>query len=636
MANNSDLKFLRERLYKKEENFGSRFKRGRLNLPRSEGAKTYWAEKGEIKREDLKEKIKVMGKKRKGKFFWVVGVGICALAAAGFYLFFMDGNIVSSRNIELSVEGPFIINSGEFNKWYVSVTNNNNVKLELADLLVEYPDGFLSESSEPKSKERHQLGEIEPGQTAKEEISFLVLGAAEQQKDVDITLEYRLEDSNAIFAKTEKETIQLSRSPLGISVNAPKEIESGQEVILSVECISNSEAVLKNLYLKAFYPPGFKYLSSGFEPVKGKDIWLLGDLAPGEKRTLDVKGILEGQDLTEVAFKAEAGWFDLGVSSFTSFGGGSQLVLLKRPFLNLAFLMNGKETDAVYSDKSLNIVVPWKNNLPSEIRNVSIKVFLSGNAVDLKKLSIEKGFYRSYDNAIVWNSSSFSELSSLAPGEDGAATFSFELKNPLPVTTPDDKNFTINLKAEMSGSRTDDGGQTIGVKSVLEKEIKIASVLQLNAGLFRSSGPFESFGPLPPRVGKETSYAVVWTISNFYNNVNNAVVKASLPPYVSWAGMIDPASENLSYNSSTGEVIWNVGTIEAGAGVLKPAKKVAFKIVLLPSLNQEGEMPVLVNPATLEGEDEFTGLNLADTGEALKINSIMEAQTNSALGRVAE
>ncbi|MBU2633029.1 hypothetical protein KJ751_00780 [Patescibacteria group bacterium] len=621
---NGNLKKLKNRLYKRRKNFEDRTegKEDGNNLsPPIEGVSTYW-KNGEEKEEESRLKtiqsFNKMSRIKKGKklILWgVFGSFLFMALSMGVVLYFLNyglgGNVVSSKKIDIIIEGPSIINSGENNNWRIFITNNNEVSLMLSDLIIDYPEGSLMLEREQTSKERRSMGEIFPGETKQEELHIAILGSENDQKEIGITLEYRLEESNAIFAKTEKQIIKLSRSPIGISLNLSEEIESGQPMNIKLEYVSNSELILEDVYLMVEYPPGFKFAKASSEPVKDDNVWKIGDIGPGEKKNFEITGVLEGVDMIELGFNAFVGMINQD-GEFIPFGSANDTVLLKRPFVNFGFMINGKDEDAVSLDnRRINVSVSWKNNLPTEIRNNNISLRLAGNdVVDFKTLSISKGFYKSYDNTIVWNSSSFPDLVSISPGESGSVNFSFELKDSFTVQNTNDKNFIFTINGEMFGERSMEGGQDVVVKSVAKKEVKITSQVNLESSL--SSSP-------PPQVGKETTYTVIWSVSSFYNDISGVSVRSFLPSYVKWLDVVKPSGENIVYTASTGELKWNVGSVKAATGVLSPAKTVAFQISFLPAPSHEGSSPVLIPEAFLEGTDVFTGATIRDSSGELTI-----------------
>ena len=151
----------------------------------------------------------------------------------------------------------------------------------------------------------------------------------------------------------------------------------------------------------------------------------------------------------------------------------------------------------------------------------------------------------------------------------------------------------------------------------LAKEIKIATSLRLNRKGLYYSGPFKNTGFLPPKAGKETTYTVVWSLSNAANVVSDAAISAFLPSYVRWLGIISPEEADVSYNQTTGEIVWRPGDIPAGAGVIGPSPELYFQIVFLPSASQIGTQPIIISETVLSGKDTFTGAFLRDVKSAI-------------------
>ena len=199
-----------------------------------------------------------------------------------------------------------------------------------------------------------------------------------------------------------------------------------------------------------------------------------------------------------------------------------------------------------------------------------------------------------------------------------------------------DKNFSFILEAEVSGYESKPSGQRELVKSIATKEVRIASRAELESQLLYSSGPFSNSGSLPPEVGKATTYTVVWSLSNYYNDISDVVVRASLPSYIKWIGAVSPSSENVSHYSSTNEVVWRIETVDSATGVINPKKEMAFQVSFVPSTSQIGDVAEIAGRASFEAEDDFTGFILRDLSGVLYTNSINEAKVDSAKGLIVE
>jgi hypothetical protein len=83
-------------------------------------------------------------------------------------------------------------------------------------------------------------------------------------------------------------------------------------------------------------------------------------------------------------------------------------------------------------------------------------------------------------------------------------------------------------------------------------------------------------------------------------------VRSSLPAHAQWVGSVSPSTENVTYNELTNTIEWKVPRIEAGAGVTKPAKEVAFQVGIIPSTSQIGNPIEIISNYYLKGTDEFT------------------------------
>jgi hypothetical protein len=460
-------------------------------------------------------------------------------------------------------------------------------------------------SDKEVARDRIIVGKISAKEKIQKEINVYFLGEEGEIKDVAVSLEYRAESQNAILAKNAGYSVRISQSPVGVSLNFPKEIESGQEISVEVEYVSNSSVRMPDLYLKMEYSPGFRYISSSVQPVEGNNMWKIGDLSVGDRRSFVIRGLVEGQDNVELGFRALVG---AGKSIEKKYGSGSATIVIKKPFLNFAFKSQNEDLSIVKTGQYVPVSIPWKNNLNVELRDVVITVRIAGDAVDKKTISVSNGFYRSVDNAIVWNPTSQPKLKTIAPGDSGSVSFDFNIVKNLKISSSKDKNFIIVITGEIEGLKAVIGGQAEPARSVLSREVKITTDLQFVEKGYFYQGAFTNTGPLPPRVGEETTYTINWSLSNSYNDVSDVVVRSFLPSYMRYVNTVSPQGESITYNHITGEVVWQVGKIEAGTGIIRPAKEVSFMVGLTPGPNQLKITPNIIGDVSYEGKDDFTGI----------------------------
>lgn len=616
---NNELEKLKKRLYKKGEIFKEREFRSPLT-PTASKAKTYWEEsppeEGGL---PLPEKPKISPFRRA----IIVAAGFLVLIGIGLAVYFLLGGgpaVISSKNIEISLEGPATIKGGEVGNWQAVLTNKNKTDIELADLIIKYPENSrpisASISAAKTLYERRPIGSIKAGQTITEPIKAYLFGEKDSEKKFKLTLEYRPQGSNAILAKPYERSIRLLQSPVEVSIKLPKEANAGESVSLEIEIISNAEAVISNLHLKMEYPAGFQYQESDLKSASGDDVWRLGDLESNKKRTIKIKGVLESQDQMELSFRALAGPLD-EKGEVVAYGFGVSTITVKKPFLQLGIKIEGKTGEIIVSPgDDLEVDIEWQNTLPVKIYNAVIEAKIKGEAVNQRTISVQKGFYRSFDQALVWNQASVPDLGEIELLTSGEAQFRFALLKPLPNEVIRAGNPIVTIEVEMKAERITEEEGKIEIRNHISKEIKIATVFQLSRRGFYYSGPLKNTGLLPPKVGKETTYTIAWSLTNSSNNVSDAAVSAFLPSYVRWLGATKPEDANVSYDEKTGEIVWRPGLISQGTGIFAPSQELLFQISFLPNISQVGTQPVLVSETVLSGKDSFTGVFLRDVKPA--------------------
>lgn len=556
------------------------------------------------------------------------------LFAAGiaFYGFWRGGNTISPQNISLSLLGPVSHPAGEELDFEVTVGNYNQLPLESVDLLVEYPMGTRkpTDMSAELLRYREALGALPAGGSTSRKLAMVPFGEEGEKKEIRVTVEYRPKDSNAIFPQTASYEFLISAAPVSVSVSAPKEVNSGQTFEIALEITSNASGVIKHLLVKADYPIGFSFVESAPAAAFSKDTWQLGDLPPQGKRTLRLVGRIDAVLEEERTFRISVGTESPKDEKLlgTAFLIETPSVVVKKPFVSLELALNGErgKTFVARSGQSVRADVLWANNLATKIADLEITAKLDGGIYNLSSVAPGGGFYDSNTATIFWDKRGYSRFGAVEPGEEGTLSFSFGI---LPVAIDPalfkNPNMTIHLFAR--GKRLDETGLfQQDVVSSLSKEVKIASQLNFISRLLYAGGAFVNSGPVPPKAEEETTYTVVWSLSNSSNGVSATRVSAVLPSYVTWLDRVTPPAERVSYRPVGGEVVWDVGDIAAGVGFGTSPREVSFQISVRPSLGQVGTAPALLGETSAEGEDRFTGVSVrSNVRPALSTASLGDA-----------
>ncbi|MEK7184801.1 MAG: hypothetical protein AAB683_01545 [Patescibacteria group bacterium] len=542
--------------------------------------------------------------------FFVISIAI------GAFILLKGSNIVSAKNVDITVNGPVSVAGGEPVSFQIQVSNQNNIKLETVDMSIEFPTGTTdtNDSFKELKNTRDIISDIEPGGVGQKTVQAVLYGEENTKKEIKIVVEYRVKGSNAVFQKEKTFDILISSSPISLTISAFKEVNSGQEFEFTANINSNSKEVIKNLLLKAYYPFGFTYTSSDVKPLSDNSTWRIGDIPPGAKRTIKIKGKLEGQDDEVRVFKFSAGAFSVRNEKIigTEYISSSQEISIKKPFMSVAVSMDGNSDDQEYIatfNEPIRVEIKYFNNLPVEIIDGEIKVKLSGNAFDKISVIPDQGLYKSADNEIIWNGINTNDLKNIEAGGSGRVLFSItprDLGSSFKSVLNPYLKFDINVK----GNRISEIDVPESISSSVVRQAKIASNISLNGQVLRSTGPFQNTGSIPPRAEQPTTYTIVWYVDNTSSTVSDAIVRSSLPAYMKWTGKIEPANENIKFNEVNGQIEWNVGNVGTYTMGTDKRKKVSFQVLLNPSVDQIGQTLTLVDQSSLIAQDDFTGETL--------------------------
>lgn len=540
----------------------------------------------------------------KSFFFFAIIFFLLAIGY-GIYTFLQGRSTVSADNIEITVLGNAFVQAGEELPLQIEIVNKNNAKLELVDLVVEYPRGANSDSATDMIRlPREAIGTIKPGERIERNKKVVLYGDQGSVRNVTVRLEYHPEGSNAIFTREKSYPVTISSAPLTLSFDGPTVTSSGQDVSFEIVATLNTALPGEKTLLKVEYPNGFRFTSAEPAPSLGSALWDISGIAVGKPMTINVKGSMVGQNGDEQAFHVYVGNPSPTNQSIIDVVYNSLLhtVAIDRPFLETKILVGGEdlETYSATGGKSVTVDIVWENNLPASILNAEITANLSGNVLDKNAVSANDGFFDSTNSQIIWNRNTNSDLSRIEPGSKGRVSFAF---TPVSVLGNAVRDPQVLISVSIKGQDSTSGGVS-EVTNFAKKSIRITSDLQIAVSAITTGGV------IPPQVDRDTVYKVTWTLSNSANNVNNAEVRAILPVYVKWGGMVGNTSENVSYNESSHEIVWKAGSVKANTGFDGKDRETSFAVVLKPSLSQVGTVPQLVKDIVVTGTDSFTNTPL--------------------------
>lgn len=531
---------------------------------------------------------------------------------------------ISGANITIDVEGAFAVGGGEEMPLRIAISNQNNVPIESTTLIISYPPGTQSVEEPGKEifSERQQLGELASGEVRNIETSAIIFGEENDEKIINVSVEYRVRGSNATFQKdAEPLRFKISSSPVVLNIDAVESITSGQELEIELEVVSNAPTPLQDVLVTARYPFGFDYSSSDPEPVAANNTWRIDTLEPEETKTITVTGIVTGGRSDERVFD-----FSVGVPSdrdrfalASVFTTGSTEVALEDPFLGVEVEIEGSNDDVVIveSGRAANVQVTFTNTLDDTVYEGEIEVVLSGNALNDITVSSRDGFYNSQTNTITYDAVDESSLREIAPGRSSSVSFSLEPDESI-SRTPE-----VELFVTVRGQRVFEDRVPQQLTATASRVMRVESITSLSSSATHSGGPFSNSGPMPPVAEETTELTLEFALQSGSNDLTSAVMTAVLPQYVSWLSNVS-SGDTISYNPSTRMITWNIGDVAAN----KTARASA-QISVTPSTPQIGTIPTIIETQRFRATDRFTGTVVRAEAPALTT-----ATTDDDSGRV--
>lgn len=547
------------------------------------------------------------GRSLAAKFLIGSAVFFIVASAAAAYMFFGGANLISPQNIDIEIVAPSLVDGGKETTLQVLIRNRNQTELQLADLIIDYPEGTraVTDPSEELTHERISVGSIAPGEQIKHAVSAIFYGSEGVEQKIRMTLEYSVAGSNAVFEKTAEAGFTVGSSPVSLSISGPSEIIAEEQFTIEIQARSNTVSPVSDVVVQAQYPFGFHVADASPKAEAGGTFWRLGDMAPGTTKTIQIRGSIEGQDGDERVFRFLTGSVsDDTVSRIeVPFLVIPQTLTVREPFITSSITVDGKtgKNISVAPGTTVQGTVRWENNLREPLSNVELTLAFAGPALEKNSINSSNGFYQSSNSTIIWTREQNSALESIPPGESGTAQFSFSTQAPgsggVLVTNP-----TIDLSLSVRGMRGSDSAPEI-VSSAAATRVVLSSAPAVAAEAKYITGPFLNSGPLPPRAEAETTYTIIWTVKNPTNALANTVLSADLPPYVKFISA--QAGAGIAYDDGSRTVRWNVGDLKAGVGYTLPVRQAAFQVALSPSTSQVGSAPNLTGETRLFGQDRF-------------------------------
>ena len=385
-----------------------------------------------------------------------------------------------------------------------------------------------------------------------------------------------------------------SKEILRLEILGPENANMGEEVQYTVKYKNNGNFVLENPRLIFELPE-----NSLTEDGKIRLTKNVKDIYPGDQDFIQFKARLLGK---EGDVKIVHAWLSYTPKKLSARYESNTSFTTKID--KVAVVLDFKLPQKADEGKELIYEINYLSNIDYPMENLSIKLdAVSG-------FNIKSATPSSLNN-IEW------KLPVLEKNKGGVIS----ITGAFSANTPSLVAFTAHLGMWQDGNFIiiKDNTQDVAIEDSLQEvppiiEQKPNSHITISQKAFYSGDTnFENSGPIPPEVGKSTSYTITWQITNDLNNVKGTKVSATLPQNVTLTA-ITPESQipNMVLDPASHQIVWTVGNVAPGAGLSGLAPTVSFQVTLTPDVLMRGLPANLIGEVTVTGQDAVTLNTVSD------------------------
>ncbi len=604
------LEDLNEQIYKREEGekSKSRFSFAQIpaiHIPEADPTLSRWADrppKTPFQKNSLKEHF---FKRKK----LIIGLLLALLTLVSLLVFVGRRTLLFNPDlVTVELTGPKITETGTLVTFTVRYTNPNWVKLAESELVITYPETFhLSTTEGWKVARRQAIRTLPPLEDrAHGELTFTGNFQSFDQTTalLSASLRYGPEGLGSRAEKKDEWGVELERSLIGIEINGPPTVMSGQNVEYTVEYHNNSEETLGTGEILLEYPEGFTPTAFAPEPKRDERVWGISVLKGGMRGSISIKGVVIGSTGDSKRIIARVGK-QSGDGKFLTLAEEEKVTQIIAPPLSITLTADGAN-GVVEAGQMLSFRLSFQNESSFGLRDLIATVRLDPATVDVTDLLVPKGVtYSKATQQVTFKAADVPILRSLDPGKKGEITFSVPVRRDLSTIGAHDVEILVTTAMDSPDIPHSTNTEALVARGEIRFKVRTTANASVSGYFYDAAYP--NSGPMPTRVGEETTYTLHLAAASSLNTLGDGKMTLNFPSTTRFLGVVSPDQTEVSFNERTGELIWKPGNIASG---VNNTKMVAIRIGVTPPPNSVGQTLSLMNKGEFTARDAFTNTDV--------------------------
>jgi len=563
-------------------------------------------------------------------WFWKGLTVVLILGAiAGAILIFARLIPFNASDVRVTIDAPRELDIGGEADVFVTVENGTRATLRSGTIALDVPEAIEVITAEQLEFETLEFR----GQTTAK-FRIRTKGDPGAEEAIRARVRFRPRQLSAVFEKQARATIVLRDLPFSARFSFSADIQTATPTTFFLDIESDTRSRIGPVGVTLAVPESFAVTRTNPEHVRQEDVllWDFDDVDQDFSERIAVTGTFDV--IAEAGtFTARVGLLNGERTKLEAYREVEDTVRLRTGEIRVDVNVNDVPDPfeaPVEAGSTVRYTIEYRNTTPDPVHDVSVVLAAAHPLILQRNVEASEPYTRSVSGEYVWSAPAFAALSRLDPGEEGAITIQFPMEQIPELETIADTNQAIPTRARVLS-----GGRILGERQVTLKlvgQLKVAASVRY----FRAPGGSNK-GPLPPVVGEETTYTVDLSVTGGTSGIEGTTARIVLGDGVRYLGPVDPTDplqNRVGYAASTREVLWNIGVLQAGAGVLSAPARYVFRIGFVPTDTMVGSVPVILETVVASGNDTFAGRMLDASDKPVDAELRSDSDVSTAFGRV--
>ncbi len=473
-------------------------------------------------------------------FLFLVSLGV---AGVNFFLFERANTPFAGEKVDINVETPEKIPSGERFTLRLNFFNDADVPLKDAKIILQAPKNLEIFARNPETSGTDltwELGSLAPGKRGNVEIEGALIGNIQEIGRFQATLVYTPSNFSSEFRREKAFSVEIVESSLSLRITAPEKVAVLEEFSLNVKLENTTEEIMTNFSITGVFPTGWVLQTA--KPLAERDdqAWKVDSLAPGETFELLLTGSYE------VSAPSGDKEFIINVERFSEAANKyvtQKTVSFQHKFikddLTLNLLNNGStENSSVSFGDSLEYTLLYKNKGDTDLKDVMLRLSLVSDIIDWIRFD-DAALSRIEGAVLYWESDKEHALKELKSADEGIIRVTLPLIN-NPEETNGKKYF-----AEAVLEASLDGGlswpiESNHIRNTIETHVEISHEVSVT-----ETGRFE----------------IGLNLNNGLNELSDVLFKIPLSSEVLYESAMSVSAGMIEYDAAARVVFWKINRV---------------------------------------------------------------------------